>query len=82
MTLKEALQKILPTECIILEPGCDHASAMRMESAFSECSIDGLTGFRATYWNGFNPVGEPVTVTHVGEPFHFTNAGPRSLHRV
>lgn len=75
VTLKEALQQILPQGNLMVEQACDHASAARMESAFSECSIDGQQGFRAAYWNSFMPEGQPVATARVGAPFHFTNAG-------
>ena len=74
-TLEAALRQRLTPDQLIVEPGCGHTSATRLESLFDKCSIDGQPGFRASYWNQMRPAGAPVTTVQVKEPFHFTTLG-------
>ena len=74
-TLEMALRQRLSPDQLIVEPGCGHTSATRLESLFDKCSIDGQPGFRASYWNQMRPAGVPVTTVQIKEPFHFTTLG-------
>lgn len=75
ITLLEGLKNYIPTENFIYEQGCDRTETTTMKSTFSQCSIDGKSGFKATYWNNTNMEGEPATITHVSTPFHFITTG-------
>lgn len=77
MTLLQALQEQLPDTRLIYEHGCDHTSAVALQSLFNECTAsDGQTGFKASYWKRMDQAdGEPDVVTHVSGPFRFTTAG-------
>lgn len=75
-TLLEALQERIPSSQLIYEHGCDHTSAVTLQSLFTDCiSEDGQKGFKASYWNTLKPEGKPIVITHVSEPFRFTTAG-------
>lgn len=74
-TLLRSLQERLPEGQLVYEPGCDHTSAVSLQSLFQQCSADGKTGFKASYWNRMKPEGDPDVETHVGTPFRFTTAG-------
>lgn len=74
-TLLEGLKKILPTDKLIYEPGCDHTSNVALQSLFQQCSIDGKTGFKALYWNKCQQSGIPEVTNHVNTPLRFTTAG-------
>lgn len=75
-TLLEALKNYLPADRLIYEQGCDHTSAVALQSLFNQCSIDGKVGFKASYWNKQRPEGEgPDVETWVSTPFRFTTAG-------
>ena len=77
VTLLQALQEQLPTDQLIYEHGCDHTSAVALQSLFNECTAsDGQKGFKASYWKDLNHTeGKPDVVTHVSNPFRFTTAG-------
>lgn len=77
VTLLQALQEQLPDTRLIYEHGCDHTSAVALQSLFNECTAsDGQTGFKAFYWKRMDQAdGEPDVVTHVSGPFRFTTAG-------
>lgn len=74
-TLLKSLQAQFPEGQLIYEPGCDHTSAVALQSLFQQCSADGKVGFKAAYWNQTKPEGTPDVETHVGTPFRFTTAG-------
>ena len=74
-TLLEALRRYLPEEQLIYEPGCDHTSAVSLQSLFNQCGIDGKQGFKASYWNTQRAEGDPDVTAWVSTPFRFTTAG-------
>ena len=75
-TLLESLHKLLPASQLVYEHGCDHTSAVALQSLFGDCtSEDGQKGFKASYWKTMGSEGEPDVVTQVANPFRFTTAG-------
>lgn len=75
ITMLEALQNAIPSDRFVYEYGCDRTIDKYLKSTFGQCSNDGKTGFKATYWNNPEMKGEPVTVTHVSNPFRFIATG-------
>lgn len=75
ITLLEGIRSYLPEAQVVYEPGCDHTSAMAIQSLFQQCSADGKQGFKAAYWNKLDTEGNPDVTTHINTPFHFTTAG-------
>lgn len=75
VTLYKAMKERIPADLLIYDFGCDRTEDVTLESAFNQCSIDGKTGFRATYWNNIKLEGNPATVTHTSTPFHFVTTG-------
>lgn len=76
-TLLQALQERIPSAQLIYDHGCDHTSAVALQSLFTDCvAEDGQKGFKASYWNTTQKTeGEADVVTHVSDPFRFTTAG-------
>ena len=75
VTLLEGLKSYIPAENFIYEQGCDRTETTTLKSTFNQYSIDGKSGFKATYWNNTNMEGKPATITHVSTPFHFITTG-------
>jgi len=72
VTLLEAMQKVVPAEQLIYEPGCDRTQDMTVKSLFHECSFEGKNGFAAQYWNTRTPEGDPVATDVLATPFRLT----------
>ena len=75
ITLLEGIRSYLPEAQVVYEPGCDHTSAMAIQSLFQQCTADGKQGFKASYWNKLDTEGNPDVTAHINTPFHFTTAG-------
>lgn len=72
-TLLSALQQRYKN--LIYETGCDHTSAMALESFIPLCVVDSQQGIKATYWNNLDYQGEVVATSHLTTPLNFTTAG-------
>lgn len=77
VTLYDGLLKYLSKGNIHYEKGCDYAKATSLESAFSESSINGNTGFDVSYWNSLRVANgtEPDVTGHISVPFQFSAGG-------
>lgn len=75
VTTLDGIKTKLPAEKIIYEKGCDLTEDMITESAIGECSIDGKTGIKATYWNNREFQGEVVATEQKIYPILLTTAG-------
>ena len=76
ITLREALEELLPDGVLIYEPLCGHTDEVSHRSLIGECrSKSGDVGFDATYWNNLNFSGEVAATDRIAHPFNFCVAG-------
>ena len=60
---------------VIYDNACDLVENKVTENGFAECTIDGKTGMRATYWNNRTFEGTPVITEQIAEPIALTTMG-------
>lgn len=60
---------------VIYDNACDLVEDKVTESAFAECSINGKTGIKATYWNNRNFEGTSVITEQLTSPIALTTLG-------
>ena len=60
---------------VIYDNACDLVEDKVTENGFVECSVDGKTGIRATYWNNRNFEGPAITAEQMTEPIALTTLG-------
>jgi beta-glucosidase len=75
ITILDGIRSVLSTKKVFYTSGCDMVDTMVTENAFGQCSIDGKTGLKATYWNNRNFQGEPVVIQQISRPFQLTTFG-------
>ncbi|MCL2028428.1 MAG: glycoside hydrolase family 3 C-terminal domain-containing protein [Bacteroidales bacterium] len=76
ITILEGVRAMLgPTDKLIYEQGCALVERTMLNSRFHQTSSDGRQGFAARYWNNPNREGNPVTTTHISNPFQFCASG-------
>jgi beta-glucosidase len=60
---------------VIYDNACDLVEDKVLENAFADCSLDGKTGIRATYWNNRDFQGPAVITEQVTSPIALTTLG-------
>ena len=75
ITILEGITLKLSADKVFYDKGCDLVENKVTESYFSECSIDGKKGFKATYWNSNDLTGNIVATQEIVEPIKLTTAG-------
>lgn len=75
VTIWKGIKTKLPAENIVFEKGCDLVDDKIIISSIKECSIDGKTGIKATYWNNREFSGDAVIVDQLVDPIKLTTAG-------
>lgn len=75
ITILDGIQSKLSTKKVFYSEGCDMVNNTTIESAFGQCSIDGKTGIKATYWNNRNFSGTPVIMQQINSPLQLTTFG-------
>jgi beta-glucosidase len=75
ITILDGIRSALSAKKVFYTSGCDMVDTMVTENAFGQCSIDGKTGLKATYWNNRNFQGEPVVIQQISRPFQLTTFG-------
>ena len=75
ITILDGITSKLSTDKVIYDKGCDLVEDKVTESYFSECSIDGKKGFKATYWNNRDFKGNIVATQQIVNPIKLTTAG-------
>jgi beta-glucosidase len=75
ITILEGIKSKIPAGKIFYDKGCDIIENMVTESAFSECSIDGKKGIKATYWNNREFNGEIAATALFVDPIKLTTFG-------
>ena len=75
ITVLDGIKLKLSGSKILYDKGCDLVENKVTESYFSQCSIDGKKGFKATYWNNKDLQGDIVTTQQITDPIKLTTAG-------
>lgn len=75
VSILEGIQKLIGKNKVVYFQGCDLVSDKVLTSYYNQCSIDGKTGFRGTFWNNSEMEGKPVTVTYEQSPVQVTTVG-------
>lgn len=60
---------------VIYDNACDLVEDKVLENAFADCTIEGKTGIRATYWNNRDFQGPPVIAEQLTAPIALTTLG-------
>lgn len=79
VTILEGVQKRLKKSQIVTFQGCDLVNDKVLESYYNQCSMDGKTGFRGTFWNNGNREGAPVAVVYEKNPIQVTTFGQHAF---
>lgn len=75
ITILDGIRSALPGKRVFYNIGCDIVDTMVIENAFAQCSFDGKTGLKATYWNNRNFDGQPVITQQITNPVQLTVLG-------
>lgn len=75
ITILKGIRSVLPAKKVLYNSACDLVDTMVTENAFGQCSIDGKTGLKATYWNNRNFDGTPVITQQITSPIQLTAFG-------
>ncbi|MCU4174325.1 xylan 1,4-beta-xylosidase [Carboxylicivirga sp. N1Y90] len=75
ISILEGIQTKITTNKILYDKACDLVEDKVTVSYFSQCSVDGNPGFKATYWNNPNREGDIVTTQQIVNPIKMTTAG-------
>ncbi len=74
-TLLEGIQQKVGKKRVLSFKGCDLVNEKALTSFYDQCSIDGKTGFRGTFWNNREREGSPVATRQHVRPINVTTYG-------
>jgi len=75
ITILEGIRSVIPGKKVFYNSACGLVDTMVTENAFTQCSIDGKTGLKATYWNNRNFDGTPVITQQMTSPIQLSTFG-------
>jgi beta-glucosidase len=75
INILKGLRSKLPANGVLYDKACDLVENKVTQSYFSQCSINGEKGFKATYYNNREMKGEPVISEQITNPLKLTTAG-------
>ncbi len=75
ITLLEGVQDKVGKKRVTSFQGCDLVRDQQLDSYYDQCTIDGKTGFRATFYKGRDWKGTPITQVYESRPFAKTTYG-------
>ncbi len=75
ITLLEGVRNLLPASQVIYEPLCGHTDATTFHTLIDQCSHEGKSGFKASYWNTLDCEGAPVATEQLTHPIRFDVSG-------
>ncbi|MFH1197805.1 MAG: xylan 1,4-beta-xylosidase [bacterium] len=75
ITILDGITSKLSNDKVVYDKGCDLVEDKVTQSYFSQCSIDGKKGFKATYWNNKDLIGDVITSQQIENPIKLTTAG-------
>jgi beta-glucosidase len=75
INILNGIRSKMPASGVLYDKACDLVENKVTQSYFSQCSIDGKKGFKATYWNNREMKGDPVITEQIANPLKLTTAG-------
>ena len=75
INILDGITSKLPADKVLYDKGCDLVEDKVTESYFSKCSVNGIKGFKATYWNNKDMAGDFVATQQIVNPIKLTVAG-------
>jgi beta-glucosidase len=72
ISILEGMKNKIPVSRIFYNKGCDLIDTMVIAVPFGECSIDGKSGIKATYWNNREFKGEAAASEQIVNPIRLT----------
>ena len=75
ITILQGIQSKLPAGSVVFEKACDWVNDQIFFSRFSDCTIDGKAGFKATFWNTTDFKGNVAATAQITNPFAFNTGG-------
>lgn len=79
ITILDGVKSKLGKNRIVTFKGCDLVNDKTLDSYYNQCSMDGKTGFKGTFWNNGKREGKPVTVTYEKNPIQVTTHGQHAF---
>jgi beta-glucosidase len=75
ISILDGITSKLSAKNVYYDKGCDLVEDKVTQSYFSNCSVDGKKGFKATYWNTADRSGAVVATQQITDPIKLTTAG-------
>ena len=75
INILNGIRSKMPANGVLYDKACDLVENKVTQSYFSQCSIDGKKGFKATYWNNREMKGDAVITEQIVNPLKLTTAG-------
>ena len=75
ITILDGIKSKLPGSEILYDKACDLVESKITQSYFKHINFNGKQGFKATYWNNADRIGNPVITTQITDPLKLTTAG-------
>jgi beta-glucosidase len=75
ISILDGIKTKLSAKKILYDKACDLVEDKVTKSYFSQCSYEGKSGFKATYWNNSDRTGKAVYVHQIADPIKKTTAG-------
>lgn len=80
-TILKGVKTKLPANKIVYDKGCDLIEDKITQSLIGNCSYEGKTGLKSTYWNNNEFKGKAVAVEQLASPVQLTTAGQNQFSR-
>ena len=74
-TILRGIKEKIGKKKIVSFRACDLVNDQILESFYDQCSMDGKTGLKGTFWNNTKREGTPVTTLQVTKPLNVTTMG-------
>lgn len=75
VTILEGIQSKIPISNLIYEKGCDHVEHRIFTSKINLCNYNGKSGFKGTFWNTQNFLGDTIAEIQITGPLSFDAGG-------
>lgn len=75
ISILNGIKSKLPANSVVYDKACDLVENKVTQSYFSKATAAGKQGFKATYWNNRERIGDIVATEQITNPFKITIAG-------